>query len=143
LNNASFANTPFVNAPFFSPNSEGDSPASSMDMDLSAATDPFSCAGSIGGASLCKVFDAEAQQQQQQQLNNAIPSPNMAGNRMLSQMPSWERSMRSKSPLSLSSGDLDDHSLVSKVDECEKMMRRSSISTIGSADNNDQSFTKE
>lgn len=75
----------------------GISPVNSLEMDVSATgTGQFSCAGSVGGGSLCEVFDpAEG-------LN---PSP--MNHRVLHQVPSWERSMRSKSPIS-NGGSVDE-----------------------------------
>jgi hypothetical protein len=62
----------------------GISPVNSLEMDGSATDHSF------GGGSLCHVFE----------------TPNMeeSMHRALSQVPSWERSMRSKSPLSIDSG---------------------------------------
>lgn len=92
----------------------------SMDMDFSAGgateqfstggTEQFSTNGSLGGGSLTRVFEHEA-------LPDDMPSamtPNMS-HRNLSQIPSWERSVRSRSPLSVGSDD-DDESLVSKAE---------------------------
>jgi hypothetical protein len=93
----------------------------SMDMDLHSAgnapehlstggTEQFSTNGSLGGGSLTRVFEHEA-------LPDDMPSamtPNMS-HRNLSQIPSWERSVRSRSPLSVGSDD-DDESLVSKTE---------------------------
>lgn len=68
------------------------------------ATENFSANGSIGGNSLTKVFD-------QHDGMSSVQSPNMS-HRNLSQIPSWERSLRSRSPLSI--GSDDDASLISK-----------------------------
>jgi hypothetical protein len=122
-----------ANNSFFSdrhPRGHNLSPACSMDMDVSSATDPFSCAGSIGGASLCKVFDGEASGN----ISRGTPSTPIHS-RVLTQMPSWERNLRRESFLSTGSGDADDDSLFTK--SSEKLMG-GSISTIGS-DNNDKS----
>jgi hypothetical protein len=92
----------------------------SMDMDLHSAggatehlstggTEQFSTNGSLGGGSLTRVFEHET-------LPDDMPSamtPNMS-HRNLSQIPSWERSVRSRSPLSV--GSDDDESLVSKAE---------------------------
>jgi hypothetical protein len=93
--------------------------SASMDMDYSAGaateqfstggTEQFSTGGSVGGGSLTRVFEHEA-------LPDDTPSamtPNMS-HRNLSQIPSWERSVRSRSPLSV--GSDDDESLVSKAE---------------------------
>jgi hypothetical protein len=72
--------------------SNGISSVNSLEMDGST-NEHLSCAGSVGGGSLCNVFDPHADE-------------NM--NRALTQVPSWERSMRSKSPLSIGSVDEDD-----------------------------------
>lgn len=78
----------------------------SMDMDYSAAgsigftAENHSLGESIGGGSLTRVFE-----------NETMPSPHMT-HRVLAQIPSWERSLRSRSPLSV--GDDDDISLISK-----------------------------
>lgn len=68
-----------------------------------------SATGSIGGASLTRVFE-----------NEVLPDvptsmmPEAPGNhRVLASMPSWERSLRSRSPLCLESDD-EDVSLISK-----------------------------
>lgn len=74
------------------------SPSASLDMDTSAVgTEGISVTGSIGGASLCQVFSHE-------QLDDGanLESPTHE-QQELSQMPSWERSVRSKSPSTVSS----------------------------------------
>jgi hypothetical protein len=79
----------------------------SMDMEYSGAgsvgmtAENYSIGESIGGGSLTRVFE-----------NETMPSPNMS-HRELNQIPSWERSLRSKSPLSVGDDD-DDESLISK-----------------------------
>jgi hypothetical protein len=92
----------------------------SMDMDYhspggatehlsTSGTEQFSTGGSLGGGSLTRVFEHET-------LPDDTPSamtPNMS-HRNLSQIPSWERSVRSRSPLS--AGSDDDESLVSKAE---------------------------
>lgn len=88
----------------------------SMDMEYSATGGTenysaagsinFSAAGSVGGNSLSRVFEHEAH-------DYSMASPTHMNHRELSQMPSWERSLRSRSPLSIGSED-DDASLVSK-----------------------------
>jgi hypothetical protein len=92
----------------------------SMDMDYhsgggatehlsTGGTEQFSTGGSLGGGSLTRVFEHET-------LPDDMPSamtPNMS-HRNLSQIPSWERSVRSRSPLSV--GSDDDESLVSKAE---------------------------
>lgn len=75
----------------------------SLEMDYS--TGGATGESSIGGSSLARVFENEP-------LDGEKPmiSPNM-NHRVLSRIPSWERSLRSKSPLSIGS---DDESLISK-----------------------------
>lgn len=76
--------------------------------DQSAATghENFSVNESVGGASLTRVFENESQADA-----NSHMTPVMT-HRSLSQMPSWERNIRSRSPLSIGS---DDMSLISKT----------------------------
>lgn len=82
----------------------GASPSNSVDMGYSAVgMEQHSINGSIGGASLTRVFENEPQ--------STPHSPGMSL-RSLSQMPSWERSLRSKSPLSIASDE--DDSLISR-----------------------------
>jgi len=115
-------------ASFFSGGSQrgggasGLSPSPSVDMDYSApgTIENFSAAGSIGGSlggnSLTRVFEHEPLDDS---MGHPPPpaggfhSPSMS-NRILNQMPSWERSVRSRSPLSLGSDD-EDISLISKT----------------------------
>eukprot|EP00546_Thalassionema_frauenfeldii_P008110 CAMPEP_0178910832 /NCGR_PEP_ID=MMETSP0786-20121207/9321_1 /TAXON_ID=186022 /ORGANISM="Thalassionema frauenfeldii, Strain CCMP 1798" /LENGTH=678 /DNA_ID=CAMNT_0020583137 /DNA_START=148 /DNA_END=2181 /DNA_ORIENTATION=- len=80
---------------FFTQKSNPLSPSTSMDMDESAVgTEGISCTGSVGGASLCQVFSHE-----QIADGEGLPSPsNVINHQVLTQMPSWERSVRSKSP---------------------------------------------
>jgi hypothetical protein len=63
---------------------------------------------SLGGGSLTNVFEHPHGMTQP----TSMPSPNLS-HRDLHQIPSWERSLRSKSPLSL--GDDDDGSLISRT----------------------------
>jgi hypothetical protein len=89
-------------ASFFGGASRG---GDSMDMDYSTGgTENYSVNGSLGGNSLTKVFEHEP-------LDEGLQSPNMT-HQALDQMPSWERNVRSRSPLSV--GD-DDVSLISKT----------------------------
>jgi hypothetical protein len=88
----------------------------SMDMDHYSAvhsagggTENYSAAGSLGGNSLIRAFDAEAS------LPDHHSSSQQQYDRNLSQVPSWDRSFRSRSPLSIESSD-DDESLMSKDD---------------------------
>mmetsp|Transcript_26365 Transcript_26365/g.38945 ORF Transcript_26365/g.38945 Transcript_26365/m.38945 type:complete len:662 (-) Transcript_26365:79-2064(-) len=85
---------------FFTQKSNPLSPSTSMDMDESAVgTEGISCAGSVGGASLCQVFSHE-----QMTDGDGLPSPSHGLNhQVLTQMPSWERSVRSKSPSTICS----------------------------------------
>lgn len=95
----------------FSNSKGGVSPSASMDMEFSAVggNENFSLGGSLGGNSLTRVFEHEVLEEP---LSPGVISPAM-NNRALSQMPSWERSLRSKSPHSL--GSEDDISLMSKT----------------------------
>lgn len=127
----SFFNDSLAGASFFSTgmNSRGDavSPADSMDMDVSSGTDPFSVTGgSVGGASLCRVFDAEPQSSQGAGQSNSHT-------RMLARMPSWERALRS--PMGSQDLDNDQGSFMTK--SSEKLMG-GSISTIGSIEMNEK-----
>jgi hypothetical protein len=63
-------------------------------MDVSAVgTEGISCTDSIGGASLCQVFSHD------QIADGEVEEPlSPMDQPELSQMPSWERSVRSKSP---------------------------------------------
>ena len=83
----------------------GISPVNSLEMDESAAGMEQ---GSVGGGSLCQVFDKDPNS-----LGGAedvLPSP--MNSRVIAQIPSWERSMRSKSPLSFGSIDESDDSMI-------------------------------
>ena len=82
-------------------------------MDYSIQTENFSAGGSLGGNSLTRVFEHDVMQD-----GAGMASPNM-NQRGLNQVPSWERSFRSRSPLSVGSDDGDDISLISK--ESSKM----------------------
>lgn len=100
-----------------------DDHAGSMDMEYSAAgsvgygtAENFSIGESVGGGSLTKVFE-----------NEAMSSPTMS-HRDLTQIPSWERSLRSKSPLSIGTTDDDDESLISK---CSSRGALSSVPSVG------------
>jgi hypothetical protein len=95
--------------------------AENMEMDHYSAvhstgggtTENYSAAGSLGGNSLMRVFENESSvpdghsSSSVQQYNNSRNS--------ISQVPSWDRSFRSRSPLSVESSD-DDASLMSKDD---------------------------
>ena len=110
-----------------------------------SAAENYSMAGeSIGGASLTKVFENGNHQmyprdhqhnhrsmsQTPQQL---MPSPSF-NTRELHQMPSWERSLRSRSPSSFN----DDESLISKTDS--KGALSSVHSMTGSANMDDMAW---
>jgi len=71
------------------------SPSPSYEMDESAGGTE---GGSVGGSSLCQVFV-----QDQIADGNNIPIFLAGGNQVISQMPSWERSVRSKSPSTICS----------------------------------------
>jgi len=79
-----------------SPSNNALSPSASYEMDESAAGTE---GGSVGGSSLCQVF---AQDQIGDGNTLPVSSPSVA-HQGLTQMPSWERSVRSKSPLSICS----------------------------------------
>ena len=105
----------------------GGSRDADMDMDYSAGagTEQFSTGGSLGdslgGNSLTKVFENATLPDQ---MPSSMASPNMS-HRNLCQIPSWERNLRSRSPLSIGSAD-DDESLVSKA---ESVLSKGSISS--------------
>jgi len=129
---------------FFSVQDNPLSPAASMDMDQSAA---YSCAGSmagsLGGASLCQVFNNDNMIGQGsnhgappqidykaswgQHSLGQVPSWEVGTNatpqmdhKTLNQIPSWERSFRSNSP--------------SQSTICSNMSRDSDIKSMGSGD---------
>lgn len=80
------------NPPSFFSKSNPLSPSASLDMDTSAiGIEGISINGSIGGASLCQVFSHDPLDD----ANLDSPTNEQQG---LSHMPSWERSVRSKSP---------------------------------------------
>jgi hypothetical protein len=80
------------------------SPSASLEMDASAVgTEGFSCAESVGGASLCQVFshdqlEAGAAVGEAKEDVAPISPGGGLGQGVLTQVPSWERSVRSKSP---------------------------------------------
>jgi hypothetical protein len=86
------------NPPSFFTKTNPLSPSASLDMDTSAfGTEGISVTGSIGGASLCHVFSHDNE-------DNAVQPPCLTDEiQVLSQMPSWERSVRSKSPSTICS----------------------------------------
>jgi hypothetical protein len=73
---------------FFSASDNPLSPSISMEMDQSAI---YSCGGSIGGGSLCQVFANDPM------LAGSTGTPQL-DHKTLNQIPSWERSFRSRSP---------------------------------------------
>jgi hypothetical protein len=81
----------------------GISPSHSLDMDESGNSN-LSGNGSLGGGSLCNIFA------------DKDPSPDEIIHRVLQQVPSWERSMersmRSRSPLSISDLDEEGDSMI-------------------------------
>jgi hypothetical protein len=106
----------------FSASHGGISPAGSMDLAMEYSSSAGggggvggghysagSLGGSIGNHSLSRVFENEA-------MDQPLNSPASLGtsHRSLQQVPSWERSVRSRSPLSLGSMP-DDESLISKT----------------------------
>lgn len=90
----------------------------SMEMEYSAHEN-YSIGESVGGASLTRVFEHES-----------VHSPNMS-HRSLNQIPSWERSVRSRSPHSINCDD-DDESLISKTSS-----KGGHLSPVQSIDNSD------
>lgn len=85
------------------------SPSASLEMDVSAVgTEGISCTDSIGGASLCQVFSHDQLEDEAELADPLSPMDQPE----LSHMPSWERSVRSKSPSTICS----DPSIVSKDD---------------------------
>ena len=99
----------------------------SMDMEFSAA-DHYSMNESAGdNNSLSQVFEYEA-----------TPSPNMS-HRVLNQVPSWERSLRSRSPHSMSSHGDDDESLISKTSS----KGGGALSPVQSMDHSDMAWTQQ
>ena len=82
-------------------------------MDYSVHTENFSLGGSIGGNSLTRVFEHDV-------LPDGTGSLAGMSHQVISQVSSWERSYRSRSPLSVGSAEEgDDISLISK--ESSKM----------------------
>jgi hypothetical protein len=83
-------------------------------MDYSVHTENYSLGGSIGGNSLTRVFEHDV-------LPDGTGSATGMTQQVLTQVPSWERSFRSRSPLSVGSVEDggDDISLISK--ESSKM----------------------
>ena len=125
----------------FSGNGNGGelSAASSMDMDVSSNTDPYSCAGSvgagsIGGASLCRVFDADSVAPAGTTAT-AMPSPSARGSK---QLPNWERTLRTRSPSSVGGepDDAEEDSFSVMTKGSEKLMG-GSICTMGSGEHNE------
>jgi len=98
---------------FFSPRSGGVAPSSirasnSLEMeDNSNAPENFSHAGSVGGASLTKVFTDDSSKAGHGRVAAVAPAP-VEDHLDLTQMPSWERSFRSRSPSTIGSDDDDD-----------------------------------
>ena len=75
------------------------SPSASLDMDTSAVgTEGISMTGSIGGASLCQVFSHDELED-----DDEVAPMSRVSQQSLSQMPSWDRSVRSKSPSTICS----------------------------------------
>lgn len=99
--------------------SQGHDAHMEQQMDYSVHTENYSIGGSIGGNSLTRVFEHDPMPDS---TGSAGGTPNM-NHRTLNQVPSWERSFRSRSPLSVGSDDVDDGSLISK--ESSKMSRES------------------
>mmetsp|Transcript_30278 Transcript_30278/g.50034 ORF Transcript_30278/g.50034 Transcript_30278/m.50034 type:complete len:215 (-) Transcript_30278:52-696(-) len=83
---------------FFNQKANPLSPSASLEMDESAVgTEGISCTDSIGGGSLCQVFSHD------QLAADEVAPLSPLGQPELSQMPSWERSLRSKSPSTICS----------------------------------------
>jgi len=84
------------------------SPSNSIEMDESAVgTEGISYTGSVGGASLLQVFSHEEKSQR----GGEIASFRGDRHQLLTQMPSWERSFRSKSPSTICSDDAEQHKI--------------------------------
>ncbi len=90
----------------FSKGSNPLSPANSMEMETSAGGVEYSCGGeSVGGGSLCHVFDKDVLTGDMGAEGMASPMSNLNHKMVLNQIPSWERSFLNKSPSSVDSGD--------------------------------------
>lgn len=104
--------------------------------------------GSVGGASLTKVFEHETMlpDSTTSGAGSVMHSPNMS-HRSLNAVPSWERSLRSKSPLSLGSTDDDDLSLISKDNSFANHHldhhHHGSVASLARAPSDDMTWTKE
>lgn len=102
----------------------GISPVNSLEMDGSTTGMEQ---GSVGGGSLCQVFDKDPNSLGGAE--DALPSP--LNPRVISQIPSWERSMRSKSPLSFGSIDESDDSMIRvRMEKFEKTHNARAMSPI-------------
>jgi hypothetical protein len=110
-----------------------------------SAAENFSMAGeSIGGASLTQVFDNNSHhidprdhhhhqhRSMTQAQHHVMASPSFS-HRELHQIPSWERSLRSKSPSSFN----DDESLISKADSKGAL---SSVHSMNGSHNDDMAW---
>lgn len=86
-----------------------------MEQQMDYSTENFSAGGSIGGNSLTRVFEHDVMPDG---TGSAMGTPNM-NQQSINRMSSWERTFRSRSPLSGGSDDADDISLMSK--ESSKM----------------------
>jgi hypothetical protein len=91
----------------------GISPVNSLEMDASATASH----SSVGGGSLCQVFDKDPNSIGHEE--TGMHSPMHYG--IIHQVPSWERSMRSKSPLSMGSEEDDSHLIDARMDKFERM----------------------
>jgi len=86
----SFLGDSLPGASLFSGNNAGEiSAASSMEMDVSSNTeDPFSSGNSIGGASLCRVFDTDSVAPERNISNNSAMQP-QNNPHVYKKFPSW------------------------------------------------------
>ena len=100
---------------FGSIRSGGPTDDAQMEQQMEYSTENFSLGGSVGGNSLTRVFEHDVMPDG---TGSAAGTPNM-NHQSINRLPSWERSFRSRSPLSVGSDDADDISLISK--ESSKM----------------------
>lgn len=78
-----------------------------MEQQMEYSVENFSLGGSVGGNSLTRVFEHDV-------LPDGTASANGMNQRTLNHANSWERHVRSRSPLSIGSDEDDDVSLISK-----------------------------
>jgi hypothetical protein len=89
---------------------------------------------SLGGGSLAHVFDV----QRNHHPTSSMHSPTQMSHRELQQIPSWERSVRSRSPMSFpGGGDEDDASFLSKTSS------KGALSSAPSMGGDEMAWTRE